>query len=163
MRRFTARHLNKIDKKGRTSVPAAFRTIVESSGAPIIYLKPNEVEGCIDCLTEAFMAEVERRIDELDIGSEERDDLEEEYFAESIAVRFDTEGRIVIPTDLKDLAEIDAEVVFVGKGSHFEIWEPGRHGARRAERTERRARRTLPKAPRSSAAVSDRPRMESAE
>ena len=124
MRRFTSRYLNKVDRKGRVSVPAAYRSALDEAGATVVYLKRNRADGAIDGLTEAFMDEVQARIDALDIGSEERASLEDEYFAESVDMRIDPDGRIILSRDLLEFAGIDEHALFVGLGQRFQIWSP---------------------------------------
>ena len=136
MSRFTGIHLNKVDRKGRVSVPAAFRAILESQGGGLFYLKRNDGDGAIDGLTEAFMDDVQERIDALPINSPERDAAEDEYFADSSEMRCDPDGRIILPKALLELAGIDGQAMFVGKGSsRFQIWRPETYEQRRAERT----------------------------
>jgi MraZ protein len=134
MRRFTSRYLNKVDKKGRVSVPASFRAVLEQQGTNLIYLKPDPELGAIEGLTEAYMDEIEARIDERPIGSEERRMLEDEYFADSVEIHFDPEGRIILPRDLMDFAGITEQAMFVGLGRHFQVWRPEAYEARRAGR-----------------------------
>ena len=134
MRRFTSRYTNKVDKKGRVSVPATFRAALEGASPGVVYLKRNQLDGAIDGLTESFMDDVHQRIDALEIGSEDRTALEDEYFAESVDLRFDTEGRILLPKELLDFAGIGETALFVGMGTRFQIWNPQAYEARRAER-----------------------------
>ena len=130
MARFTARHLNKVDRKGRVSVPAPFRAAIEAEDrARRFYLKPNYAKDdnaviALDGLTESFMDSVQQRIDEMDIGSDERTSFEMEYFGESEQVEYDGDGRIVLPRDLMAAAGITDQVQFVGLGSYFQLWEP---------------------------------------
>lgn len=134
MRRFTSRYTNKVDRKGRVSVPASFRAVLDGSVPGVVYLKRNQVDGAIDGLTESFMDEVQQRIDALEIGSEDRTALEDEYFAESVDLRFDAEGRILLPKELIDFAGIAETALFVGMGTRFQIWDPQTYESRRVGR-----------------------------
>ena len=145
MRRFTSRYTNRVDKKGRVSVPATYRAVLEEGGAGLVYLKPNQTDGAIDGLTEAFMDDIQQRIDALDIGSEDRTALEDAYFAESVDLRFDPEGRIILPRELTDFAGIGDTALFVGLGTRFQIWNPEAYGARRADRAAHAKSLTLSK------------------
>ena len=143
MRRFTSRYANRVDKKGRVSVPATFRAVLEEGGGAGVYLKRNQADGALDGLTDAFMDEIQRRIDALDIGSDDRTALEDEYFAESIELRFDPEGRIILPRELTDFAGIRDAALFVGLGARFQIWNPEAYESRRADRADRAKTLTL--------------------
>ena len=146
MRRFTSRYTNRVDKKGRVSVPAAFRATLEDAGASVVYLKRNNADGALDGLTEAFMDEIQRRIDSFPIGSPERDALEDEYFADSVDIRFDPEGRILLSKELMDFAGIGEVALFVGLGRRFQLWNPEAYEARRANRSELARGLSLPPA-----------------
>lgn len=145
MRRFTSRYANRVDKKGRVSVPAGYRAVLEEGGAGVVYLKPNPADGAIDGLTESFMDDIQQRIDALDIGSDDRTALEDAYFAESVELRFDPEGRIILPKDLTDFAGIGDTALFVGLGTRFQIWNPEAYEARRADRAAHARSLTLSK------------------
>ena len=135
MSRFTGTHLNKVDRKGRVSVPAAFRSILEGQGGGLFYLKRNDSDGAIDGLTEAFMDDVQERIDALPTNSRERNDAEDEFFTDSVEMRCDPDGRIILPKSLLELAGIGEHALFAGKGSsRFQIWRPETYQQRRAER-----------------------------
>ena len=90
---FTSTYLNKVDRKGRVSVPAPFRAALDGSGGSLVFVKPNHPLGAIDGLSEAWMEQIQDRIDELDIYSEERIALETREFAETTRVPLDPEGR----------------------------------------------------------------------
>ncbi len=127
MKFFVGTHRNKVDRKGRVSIPAAFRTVlgVESS----FYAFPSFAHDGVECKTEAFMEMLSERVDSLDLFSDEQDTLAEQTFARSHLMTFDREGRVVIPKEILDHAGIDGEVIFVGKGKAFQIWEPAAHEA----------------------------------
>lgn len=133
MARFTARHLNKVDRNRRVSVPAPFRSAIEAKESPRkFYLKPNHKLNAIDGLTEAFMDQVQQCVDELDIGSDERLAFEDEYFGESVIIDYDGDGRFVLPRDLMEHAGIVDAALFVGHGDHFQLWKPEAYEAHRA-------------------------------
>jgi MraZ protein len=110
---------NNIDKKGRVSFPAHFRSALKDSqlSAVILFgsLKGKYLEGCP---IEVF----EKRCQEADTHGL---DLESAFlFAESQLVHFDTEGRLSIPKALLEHAALKDQVVFVGRGRTFEVWNP---------------------------------------
>ena len=124
MARFTGTYVNKVDKKGRVSVPAPFRATLEALGAPIVNLKPSPDRQALDGVTEAYMDEVQRRLDAMDLYSPEREALEIREFSETQQLQMDPEGRIILPRHMLDLAGITDSVAFMGMGSRFQIWEP---------------------------------------
>src|SRR5579884_1082296 len=95
------------------------------------------------------MEEMKNRLEALDQFSQERDDLAM-LFADAHQLTMDGEGRIILPEELKEHAHIGDECAFVGLGASFQIWEPSRFAAHRAEARERTRRQgtTLPAGPR---------------
>ena len=124
MARFAGTYVNKVDKKGRVSVPAPFRATLEALGAPLVNVKPTPDRRALDGVTEAYMDEVQRRLDAMDLYSPEREALEIREFSETLHLQMDPEGRIILPRHLLDMAGIGETVAFMGMGSRFQIWEP---------------------------------------
>jgi MraZ protein len=147
MARFTATHVNKVDRKGRVSVPSPFRAALDGAAGPVLFIKPDEEVPAFECYDEAYVEEIQARIDELDIGSDERLELETVHFSALIQVTFDTEGRIMLPRQHMEAFGITEQAAFVGLGRHFQIWDPAKWQQRlekaRAAQRERRLR--LPK------------------
>ncbi len=85
-------------------------------------------------------------LQQLDMFSEEQDDLAAALFADAYPVDSDKEGRIIVPEILKQHAGLTEGVAFMGLGRTFQIWEPAAAERRRVEARERvRARGlTLP-------------------
>ena len=70
------------------------------------------------------MNRVSESISELNLFSEEQDDLASILLGSAHALPFDPEGRVVLPDALIQHANLGTEAAFVGRGPHFEIWEP---------------------------------------
>jgi MraZ protein len=134
MARFTGTFVNRIDAKGRLSVPAPFRSALGAGPAGAFYLRPSHDGLAIDGLTEAYMDDVQRRIDAMAMYSSEREQLEMREFADAIHVQMDPEGRIGLPRTLTEPLRIAANAAFVGLGSRFQIWEPTELEAHKSSR-----------------------------
>ena len=76
------------------------------------------------------MEEYQHSLDALDYYDEGRIALQRAIFAASRPLQFDTGGRISLPKDLHDYAELNGHVTFVGLGRRFEIWSPAAHEKR---------------------------------
>jgi len=130
MRRFTFRYTNKVDGKGRVSIPASFRAVLEAEGAGnTVYLTWNRDEGAIEGFGERYMQDIENRIDALPIISPQRRAFETRYFANTVSLPIDSDGRIILPAELRRQAGIDGQVVFAGLGKRFHVWEPSAYDA----------------------------------
>jgi len=121
---FLSTFVNKIDRKGRISVPASFRVAVagQSFHGVILYRshKHPAIEGCGIGRMEQLASEV----DSLDRFSEAQDDFAAAIFPDVRQLAFDGEGRIILGDDLRQHAGIEAEAAFVGRGPVFQIWHP---------------------------------------
>jgi MraZ protein len=121
---FLSTFINKIDKKRRVSVPASFRTVLasQSFAGIVVYrsLKYLALEGCgierLEKLSESF--------DQFNMFSDMQDDLSATVFADSQMLSFDSEGRISLPKEFMEFANITNHVAFVGCGKAFQIWSP---------------------------------------
>jgi len=127
------RHINKIDRKGRVSVPKAFRSALsklasEEKISPALFsgiylyrsFKYPAIEGC----GETFIQRIIDSLDELELFSDKQDDLAITLLENVYQLAYDTEGRILLPMELRTYADLNGEVVFVGRGTRFQVWQP---------------------------------------
>lgn len=115
---------NKVDSKGRVSLPADYRAIVKELGTEIVCYRSLVspcIEGCAEDLLEKLAAEIE---DSNDFFSQTQDDLTNLIFGDAKRFTFDSTGRIVLSDKLLSHANITDMAVFVGKGRKFQIWNP---------------------------------------
>lgn len=128
---FLSTYVNKMDKKGRVSVPASFRSVLASQQFQGVVLFRATGHDCLEGFDFNSMAELSERLDQFDLFSSEQDDLATAIFAEAVQCPFDGEGRISIPSHLLDHAAIDEAVTFVGLGRKFQIWNTEKFEKRR--------------------------------
>lgn len=121
---FTSTYTNKVDKKGRVSVPPPFRALASSQGFNGIFVYPSLDFPAIDGAGAAYFERLAAAVDELPPFSEEREAFSTAIFGASHQLSFDGEGRISLPEDLMVHAGITEQLVFVGLGQQFRIWEP---------------------------------------
>jgi MraZ protein len=143
---FFSTYVNKVDRKGRVSVPATFRsTLAANSDPSLVIAFPSLTLAAIECTGSNRMREIEERIETLEQFSEEYENLTQ-LFAEASPLLIDGEGRVVLPPALKEHAGITDEVAFVGLGAMFRLWDPARYEEHRAQVRERARRQgtTLP-------------------
>lgn len=121
---------NKVDKKGRISVPAQFRAALSTEEFQGIVAYPSFKYPAIEACGISVMADIGSRMEEHALFSDEQDDLALSVFADAHQLPFDGEGRIILPPKLREHAGIlddGAMAAFVGAGpSRFYIWNPGR-------------------------------------
>ena len=121
---FLSTHENKLDKKGRVSVPASFRSYLSSMGYNSVICYPSFNNTSIDACPQSRIEKLSDSIDSLNPFEENRDVFATSVLADSVNLHFDSEGRISIPNKLLDHAKIKQSMLFVGQGKTFQIWEP---------------------------------------
>lgn len=113
---------NKVDSKGRVSLPSDYRTIVKELSTEIVCYRSLTspcVEGCLEDLLDKLATDMETS---LDFFSQTQDDLTNLVFGDAKRFPFDSTGRIVLTEKLLEHAQITDVAVFVGKGRKFQIW-----------------------------------------
>ena len=116
--------VNKVDSKGRVSLPADYREIVKELSTDIVCYRSLSapcIEGCTEDLLAKLASEMESS---LDFFSQTQDDLTNLIFGDARKFNFDSTGRIVLSEKLIKYAQITDSAVFVGKGRKFQIWNP---------------------------------------
>lgn len=121
---FLSRYVNNIDKKFRVSVPATYRNTLGSEANAGVIVYPSIKHKCIEACGMNRLEQLSQIIQSLDPYSEERDAFEATILGESIQLNIDSEGRVILPKQLMEYANISDQVMFVGKGLVFEIWNP---------------------------------------
>ena len=158
------RHVNKIDKKGRVSVPKPFRAALSRAQSQPqagtdafsgLYAFPSFKYPALEACDEAFMTRLAEGLEDLDVFSDDQDDLAAVILENARELPMDPEGRIVLTDDLREFANIKNEVLFVGRGARMMMWEPSAYEAQRGNAFERARSRgmtlKLPKRPGASA------------
>lgn len=138
MQPFVSTVVNKLDAKGRVSVPAPFRQILAQQNLKGFYCIPSFVAPALEAFGETLLAEFNQRLGAVDpLFSEDYDAQAQVVVGESLLLNFDDEGRVRIPDELVAHAGIGERVLFVGLGKKFQIWEPERFEPIRRERIAR--------------------------
>ena len=132
LRRFRGESLHKVDTKGRVSVPAAFRRVLEEgdpdftgSSYPNFVIVYGGIRGnCLEGYTIGSITKVDKLISKLPRFSRDREILERFINSQSTYMQLDETGRIVLSLRLKEKIGIKDEAIFAGMGEKFQIWEP---------------------------------------
>ena len=142
---FIGTHQNKLDSKGRVSIPAHFRSVLkkmshagETSPIATIYLRPSHQHPCIEGWTELGFEALSAPVAEgYNLFSPDHEDFVLALFGDACAVETDKEGRIMLPADLVAHAGLSENVTFIGTRNTFQIWEPQAGARRLAEAREK--------------------------
>ncbi len=138
MDRFVSTFTNKIDAKGRVSIPAAFRAVLERDGyshggSGGIYCYPSLDAPALDAGGERLAQKIDGLLAGLPDYSNERDELSVALYGDVQVLGVDSDGRIVLPDSLRTHAGLQSNVTFVGLGDKFQMWAPERFEERRAK------------------------------
>ena len=137
MFQFLGTHQNRLDAKGRVSIPAAFRaalrTETEADGTPPLILRMSHKHPCIEGWPVARFQALATPLAHYNQFSDAHDNLSASLFADAFPAETDKEGRIVLPAELVEHAGLTSQVTFMGMGELFQIWEPAAAARRRAE------------------------------
>lgn len=137
MDRFLSSSVNRIDAKGRVSVPAPFRAVVQKRGYCELYALRGLDMPAMDVGGLDLLDRYEQRIAQEDPFQRTADDMSFFCHGDGTFLKLDQDGRIVMTDFIREHTGITQEAAFVGRGQFFQIWEPGRlaeHGAKVRER-----------------------------
>ena len=121
---FLSTYENRIDKKGRVSVPANFRSHLSNLGYNGVVCYPSFNNQSIEVCSQDRIEKLSASIDSLNPFEEKRDFFATSILSDSINLQFDSEGRISLTSKLLKHTKIKNNMLFVGQGQTFQIWEP---------------------------------------
>ena len=144
VRRFRGEFHQKVDGKGRVSIPAHFRRVLEA-GDPtwtegkvpeLVVVYGDHRRQYLECYTIDAASEVDAKIDQMKRGAIERRMLEKLFNGQSLQTNIDDTGRIVLPAKLRAKIGLEGEAYFIATGDTFQIWNPGTYEEVEEARTE---------------------------
>jgi MraZ protein len=124
MNRFLSSAVNRIDAKGRVSVPAHFRSVVQSRGYSELYAIRQLDVPALDVGGLDLLDRYEERIALEDPFLQTADDMSFFVHGDGSFLKLDQDGRITVNDFIREHTGISSEVAFVGRGNFFQIWEP---------------------------------------
>ncbi|MFL2679624.1 MAG: division/cell wall cluster transcriptional repressor MraZ [Alphaproteobacteria bacterium] len=120
---FLSTTVNKMDSKCRVSVPSTFRNSLKKQSFSGIIAFPSYNDKSIDACGIERMENISNSLDSENYSRDEFD-LISLYFGEAEQLPFDKDGRIILPKKLITHAGITVNVMFVGLGPTFQMWNP---------------------------------------
>jgi MraZ protein len=133
MDEFVSTYTNRLDAKGRVSIPAQFRAVLVRDGFEGLYCCPTLDRKAVDAGGNRFRDQIRSSLSLFEAFSEEHEFLSTTLIGESEILKIDQDGRVILSDALKEHAGIADRVTFVGQGYKFQIWEPDRFAAYREE------------------------------
>lgn len=126
---FLSRYDNKIDRKGRVSVPASYRNALAAQSFPGIVAYPSPVSNAIECCGMDRMERLAAGIETFNPFSDEFGAFATAILSRAHQLSFDSEGRVMLPEPLLAHGELDGVATFAGRGPVFQIWNPEAYAA----------------------------------
>lgn len=122
---FLSTYVNKVDKKGRVSVPAPFRAALgNGAGTSEVIIFRSLQAQALDACSIDYLDQLGAALDDPETPPEYRDLIETTVFGGSVRLPIDPEGRIILPQDFVDFAGVVENCAFVGRRKIFQIWDP---------------------------------------
>ena len=118
---FYGEYFHSIDRKGRLILPAKFR---ETAKAHFIerFFVTRGLDKCLFMFSEEEWRSQENKLKAMPFTKQQSRTFNRLYFSGAVEVVFDSQGRILLPQNLKEYAEIKKDAVIVGVSSRIEIW-----------------------------------------
>ncbi|WP_246748842.1 division/cell wall cluster transcriptional repressor MraZ [Rhizobium setariae] len=124
MSRFLSNATNRVDAKGRVSVPATFRAVLSSQAIEELYCFQDFHYPAINIGGPELLARFERRLEDLDPFSLEANRMSLLIHGGGIFMRLDSEGRLMVSDFIRTYTGIEGEVTFAGRADYFQLWRP---------------------------------------
>jgi MraZ protein len=137
MDRFLSNAINNIDAKGRVSVPARFRSVLQKRGYSELYaLRALEIPA-LDVGGLDLLDRYEQRMELEDPFLQTAEDMSFFCHGDGAFLKLDQDGRITVTDFIRDHTGITDTVAFVGRGQFFQVWDPSRFTEYREQVRER--------------------------
>lgn len=146
-RRFRGSETYKVDAKGRVSIPASFRRVIEACDPDwkeglrpnIVIVYGPESQKFLEVYSMEAIHEIDEQISLMQRGSPERLLVEERMYGQSLETQIDDDGRLTIPQKLREKIGLKNEAFFISAGDYFRIWNPETYAEHQARLSQRAA------------------------
>lgn len=112
------KYTNALDQKGRVFVPAAFRGDLENR---FVLTRGSEEKSLYIYPMDEWKKFVEK-LQQLPTSKKDSRMIIRHFCANATNCDMDSQGRILIPLELREKAELKRDVVFIGMVNRIEIW-----------------------------------------
>ena len=124
MNRFLSHATQRIDAKGRVSVPSAFRSVMSALDIRELYCFQDFVFPAISAGGPELLDRFERQIALEDPLSAQANQMSLLVHGGGVFMKLDSEGRLPVTDFIRDYTGITTDVTFVGRADHFQLWAP---------------------------------------
>ena len=111
-----------IDSKKRVAIPSTFRSTINMSKEKIFLFKSLKY-NCLEIHLSSKINSLVKIFDEKDFFSKKNDHFKTAILSDLEEINIDKEGRFIVKEQLQKFSKLSKEIIFIGKGNHFEIWD----------------------------------------
>ena len=111
-----------LDSKNRVAIPSSFRSAIVSSKEKTFIFKSLKY-NCLEVYLSSKINSLIKSFDEQDFFSKKNDHFKTAILSDLEEIKIDKEGRFVIKDQLQKFSKLSKNLIFIGKGNHFEIWD----------------------------------------
>ena len=119
---FLSSYPGSIDKKNRISIPSNYKNTIKHSKQKI-YLFKSLKNICLEIYLEEKINSIISSVEEEDFFSTKKDDLRTAILSDLEEISIDSDGRFILKDDQKKFSKISKDIIYIGKGNYFEIWD----------------------------------------
>ena len=110
-----------LDSKNRIAIPSSFRSTIKISREKIFIFKSLKY-NCLEVHLASKINFLIKSFDEKDFFSKKNDHFKTAILSDLEEIFIDKEGRFIVREHLQKFSKLSKEIIFIGKGNHFEIW-----------------------------------------
>ncbi len=118
-------YIHTLDSKDRFVLPAKFREKIKALEKRKFYITRG-LEGCLFLFSQDIWEALSEKLRAVSFTKQEGRSFNRLYFSGAQEIEIDSQGRIFIPSYLKEFSQIKREIVIVGVGDRIEIWDKAR-------------------------------------
>lgn len=119
---FYGEYRHNLDVKGRLILPSRFRDIYKENAIENFYLTRG-LDKCVFMFAESEWRVQEKKFREMSFTKKETRRFNRVFFSGAASITPDKQGRFIIPSYLKEYAEINKSAVIIGVSNRIEIWD----------------------------------------
>lgn len=114
---FMGEYQHKMDNKGRVIIPASFRDELSEK-----FVVTRGLDNCLFVYPMQEWSILEEKLNSLPITSKDSRTFVRFFFSGATECQLDKQGRISLPSNLRDYADLDKQIVIIGLSNRIELW-----------------------------------------
>lgn len=116
---FLGQYHHTLDEKGRLTIPARFRELLDGGA----YLTQG-LDQCLVVMTSASFGQTMADLSTMNMADPNARLLRRVILSNAYPIDIDKAGRVLVPQQLREFAKLEGEAIVAGQGDYFEVWSP---------------------------------------